>query len=88
MRRHARVAGPLIAGTLKDALAPQCAVVEVADGVRSLDPSCATSAASQRGLLIVVVAVVGTFAISGALWVLAAVATCRQASRGARGELL
>ena len=71
--------GPLLAGSLKDHLAPHYAVIDAGGGERIVDPRCATSAADQHGLFLVIYAVQAMIAIAALFWLLAAIA-CRSAS--------
>ena len=67
-------AGPLLAGTLKDRVAPHCAVISAA-GEQIVDPRCANSAADQRGLLMVIASIQIMSLIGAVCWVLGALVT-------------
>ena len=64
--------GPLIAGSLKDGLAPHCAVVALGNSTHAVDPRCATSATDQFGLLVVVGSTQLVTLVGAACWAMAA----------------
>jgi len=72
--------GPLLSGSLKDRLAPLCAVLEGG----AVDPRCASSAADQRGLLLVVVSFQSMTLLSGLVWFAAAVPASQRAAASKR----